>query len=812
MMKKSLLKGLSSAWGATSTWTYSSTLADNTFGSAFSGSTSGIVSVTLGATSESEKWQIFSAGTTPTPRGLYHTNATATLTDGIPTAGTFMKIEASQDAAFTPKFYRQGKGYLRMVDATDTETYIFNVRYGGSDTSYPTAKLTSGHTYYLWFAYDSGYTCNFAISGFTAATYTTYTINYTYDGTTIKSESDVEAYEGQTVTASYTSMWDEESTTKYYVADDATTSFTVADGTNTFEVALRLAATDAVATVNAVDGDGTVLATFTGGSGIEGEAYDGYVYYTRAVLYNGKYYAVAAANGNGYNYGKNGLVFGTPGTVTYILDEAITYYAEAEDLQVSGSYAASGTVPERASGGDWKRLAKASYAYTKSGDLPAGVYTLEVSGRNQGSKSAAELTIEVLNSNKTIYSTIGTLSWATSTNTVNTQNYILVPSNCSVAIHNTDEYNSNLCLDYIILRKLYDVTDADNIIGAVDYSSTFNTVFGEEMSIPHGKTMKISFTNHGSGENIWNGFNLMLSENDTEFTALTSAWGNTYDTTDTTVGTWPTRYQVSYDGGSSYGWIDWENQTMATDLKDAVVEMTISNDNGTITVNSITTHGTNVYASGWTISGKTGKITAKLSVDCAWLEVLSQGYVITKTLPDFGYATFSNSVAVAVPEGITVYTGVAQEGSIKLTAVEGATVIPANTGVMIAGTPDADYDFIPTSETSDYDWSSNEFIPTSVEAKQTVTEEGYYGLSATELKFIKVGTGVTFSANKAYIKGYAASEAKALGVTFGDDATVIENIEVTATGNSAVYNLSGQKVDGNYKGIIIKNGKKYLNK
>lgn len=30
--------------------------------------------------------------------------------------------------------------------------------------------------------------------------------------------------------------------------------------------------------------------------------------------------------------------------------------------------------------------------------------------------------------------------------------------------------------------------------------------------------------------------------------------------------------------------------------------------------------------------------------------------------------------------------------------------------------------------------------------------------------------------------------------------------------NNAIYNLAGQKVDASYKGIVIKNGKKYLMK
>lgn len=43
-------------------------------------------------------------------------------------------------------------------------------------------------------------------------------------------------------------------------------------------------------------------------------------------------------------------------------------------------------------------------------------------------------------------------------------------------------------------------------------------------------------------------------------------------------------------------------------------------------------------------------------------------------------------------------------------------------------------------------------------------------------------------------------------------ASGIQNVEVATPANNAIYNLSGQKVDANYKGIVIVNGKKFFNK
>jgi hypothetical protein len=40
----------------------------------------------------------------------------------------------------------------------------------------------------------------------------------------------------------------------------------------------------------------------------------------------------------------------------------------------------------------------------------------------------------------------------------------------------------------------------------------------------------------------------------------------------------------------------------------------------------------------------------------------------------------------------------------------------------------------------------------------------------------------------------------------------LQSVEASVSDNAPVYNLSGQKVGKSYKGIIIRNGKKYINK
>ena len=71
----------------------------------------------------------------------------------------------------------------------------------------------------------------------------------------------------------------------------------------------------------------------------------------------------------------------------------------------------------------------------------------------------------------------------------------------------------------------------------------------------------------------------------------------------------------------------------------------------------------------------------------------------------------------------------------------------------------------------------------------------------------------TVTAGKAYIPATFGS-ARAFSIDFlGNDVTGIEEtLQSTATPQAATYNLMGQRVAANQKGLVIVNGKKYINK
>ena len=90
------------------------------------------------------------------------------------------------------------------------------------------------------------------------------------------------------------------------------------------------------------------------------------------------------------------------------------------------------------------------------------------------------------------------------------------------------------------------------------------------------------------------------------------------------------------------------------------------------------------------------------------------------------------------------------------------------------------------------------------------TQYGFTSQSGTPA-FAQVVYGQDIPAKKGYIVLNGAPAAK-YAINFDGEATGIHTIEAASAANGAMYNLAGQRVDKSYKGIVIVNGKKYLNK
>lgn len=87
------------------------------------------------------------------------------------------------------------------------------------------------------------------------------------------------------------------------------------------------------------------------------------------------------------------------------------------------------------------------------------------------------------------------------------------------------------------------------------------------------------------------------------------------------------------------------------------------------------------------------------------------------------------------------------------------------------------------------------------------------GAAIVNLDGISAKSTITFSFSDADYTGKNKQAFVAGEVTYEEgDPAGIDNVTVAEDENAPMYNLQGVQVDENYKGIVIKNGKKYLNK
>lgn len=185
---------------------------------------------------------------------------------------------------------------------------------------------------------------------------------------------------------------------------------------------------------------------------------------------------------------------------------------------------------------------------------------------------------------------------------------------------------------------------------------------------------------------------------------------------------------------------------------------------------------------------------------------------VTVTLNKYGYATlYYSDKAFIVPESVTATT---YNDNVEVsTTYVAEDVIPAGEAVVLQGTANAEISFVETTTTDEAD--ANNALKGLDEAGLTQGDGKFYMLSAKNgvVGFYwgeEGGAAFNAGAHKAYLV-IPASKAKE-AYYLNDEATGIEKIDNTQFSTDKVYNLNGQRVDKNYKGVVIVNGKKMINK
>ena len=247
----------------------------------------------------------------------------------------------------------------------------------------------------------------------------------------------------------------------------------------------------------------------------------------------------------------------------------------------------------------------------------------------------------------------------------------------------------------------------------------------------------------------------------------------------------------------------------------ATVSKAFSNKNGEITQNgsSITLRAgdTNIKATrndivnviGFPTIYNTGKQLAIWEQSA--IEVIKTE---TLTTSAGGYATYSADYAVNYSElGLTAYTLTVDETNKTVTAKAFTGVVPAYGAVLVKGDASKAYTLTPATTEGDATFATALLTGAT---KADGTQYGFTSKSGTPA-FAQVKSGQDIPAKKGYIVLKGASAAK-YSICFDDEATGIQTIEAASAANDAMYNLAGQRVDKAYKGSVIVNGKKYLNK
>ena len=112
---------------------------------------------------------------------------------------------------------------------------------------------------------------------------------------------------------------------------------------------------------------------------------------------------------------------------------------------------------------------------------------------------------------------------------------------------------------------------------------------------------------------------------------------------------------------------------------------------------------------------------------------------------------------------------------------------------------------------------SYSFVGT-LQAKESVKQEGMeiYGFSASKGKFVHVGADASINAFRAYIAvpstALSTAASRSIDIDFGGTTGINEIQNAHSSSAAATYDVAGKRVDKNYKGVVIRNGKKMIQK
>lgn len=114
--------------------------------------------------------------------------------------------------------------------------------------------------------------------------------------------------------------------------------------------------------------------------------------------------------------------------------------------------------------------------------------------------------------------------------------------------------------------------------------------------------------------------------------------------------------------------------------------------------------------------------------------------------------------------------------------------------------------------------SGGYFFVGTLQAKKPVKQEGMeiYGFSASQGKFVHAGSNASINAFRAYISvpttALSTAASRSIDIDFGGTTGINEIQNAQSSSAAATYDVAGKRVGKNYKGVVIRNGKKMIQK
>lgn len=178
-------------------------------------------------------------------------------------------------------------------------------------------------------------------------------------------------------------------------------------------------------------------------------------------------------------------------------------------------------------------------------------------------------------------------------------------------------------------------------------------------------------------------------------------------------------------------------------------------------------------------------------------ELANVGKAYTLSAVNGSTATFTPVTAI---EAYKPYLLIPSDGGKLLeniVATKDITAVPAEAKTSVSGS----YSFVGT-----------------LQAKKSVKTEGVevYGFSASEGKFVHAGANASIDAFRAYISvpftALSTAASRSIDLDFGGTTGINEIQNAQSSSAAATYDVAGKRVDKNYKGVVIRNGKKMIQK